>query len=225
MVSNPTGPKWAMYIDGYNFYYAIKKKLPPEELHLGWCDFGKLARGIIGERGTLVRIKYFTAPVGELGKTTGELGGERGRQAQWLRAVATIRSLEIIKGFHIRDDPGDESIRQRYRSEKETDVNIAIALILDAAGRLYDRAILVTGDYDQMPTVGAVTQEMGKSVEVWLPPGREKGRWREFDGAKQVRVDSITTAMLEQSLLPPRIHHPDGDIVAPEIWRPTNPSA
>ncbi len=39
-----SAPKWAMYIDGYNFYYAIKKRLPSTQLHLGWCDFGRLAR-------------------------------------------------------------------------------------------------------------------------------------------------------------------------------------
>jgi uncharacterized LabA/DUF88 family protein len=218
-----TAPKWAMYIDGYNFYYAVKNRLPREQLHLGWCDFGKLARQIIGERGRLTRIKYFTAPVGELGKTGGDTGSEQERQAVWLRAVATIPSLEIIKGFYTGDYSDDPALRHRSRSEKETDVNIAISLLLDAAKQEYDRAILVSGDYDQMPTVRAVTNDMGKSVEVWLPPGQEKGRWSAFDGAKQVSVDSITAPMLERARLPERIPHSDGPILAPEIWRAQKP--
>ena len=67
--------KWAMYIDGYNFYYAIKKN-PQTPIYLSWCDFGALADKIIRSRGALIGIKYFTAPVGKFGAPGGEEGGE-----------------------------------------------------------------------------------------------------------------------------------------------------
>jgi hypothetical protein len=85
-----------MYIDGYNFYCSINDREHLEYLHLGWCNFASLARQIIGNRGSLVSIKYFTAPVEEFGKP-----GERERQALWLRALETIPELEIIRGFHM----------------------------------------------------------------------------------------------------------------------------
>ena len=51
--------KWAMYTDGYNFSYAIKKRPEIAPIYLAWCDFGELASEIIRSRGTLIGIKYY----------------------------------------------------------------------------------------------------------------------------------------------------------------------
>ncbi len=202
-----SAPKWAMYIDGYNFYYAIKNELPSTQLHLAWCDFSLLAREIIDGRGALSRIKYFTALVD--GFERGAI--EKERQALWLRAVESIPSLEVVRGFYNGPYSDDRSIRYKRRREKETDVNIALALVGDADKQLYDRAILVSGDYDQIPAVRKVTKEFMRPVEVWLPPGHPITRhWKEFDGEERVSVRSITTAMLERARLA---------IEAPTIWR------
>lgn len=211
--------KWAMYVDGYNFYYAVKKRLGDKQLYLGWCDFRKVALEIIDGRGTLSRVKYFTSPVENLGAEGGERGSERDRQNVWLRALSTVPQLEVVEGFYTGNHSEDPSRRHKHRSEKETDVNIAIALVLDAAKRVYDRAILVGGDYDQLPTVRAVTEEFMRPVEVWLPPGQQKGRWAEFDHNSLVSVQSLSTNVLERCRLPDTIHHATGLIEAPSIWR------
>jgi len=81
----------------------------------------------------------------------------------------------------------------------------------DADQQMYDRAILVSGDYDQIPAVRKVTKEFMRPVEVWLPPGQPiTRRWKEFDGEERVSVRSIKTAMLERARLA---------IEAPTIWR------
>ena len=59
--------RWAIYVDGFNFYYAIRNRLSPDQRYLGWCDFRKLGNIIVAGRGSLSRVKYFTAPVGSLG--------------------------------------------------------------------------------------------------------------------------------------------------------------
>ncbi len=210
--------KWAMYIDGYNFYYAISNNREIADA-LAWCDFGALASEIIGSRGVVSRIKYFTAPVGSLDTSS----GEEGRQKLWLRAVRTISNLEVVLGFHNRDLSSDPFQRQKYRNEKETDVNIAISLVLDAAKDVYDAAILVTGDCDQMPAVRVASEEFARNVEVWLPPGREPGRWSEFKGNSLVRIMTITPEMLESVRLPDLIRHPGGNIQAPKKWRGASP--
>jgi hypothetical protein len=214
------GPaKWAMYVDGYNFYYAIKSGRAKIPLHLGWCDFGRLAREIIGDRGVLSKIKYFTAPVEDLGKSGGEGGSERARQAIWLRAVRTIPQLEVIEGFHNPDQPRESVERKKWRTEKETDVNIALALVLDAAKHVYDRAILLSGDYDQMPTVRALTDEWARRVEVWLPPGQALGRWSAFGDNPLVTVHHLTADLLSRSRLRDSIPVTGGTIEAPKSWR------
>lgn len=209
-----------MYIDGYNFYYAVKDNLPEKDLNLGWCDFGRLATRIVRDRGEVSRIKYFTAPVENLGKLGGEAGSERERQALWLRAVGTIRpTVDIVEGFHSGDHAQSPPYRHKSRSEKATDVNIAIALVLDAAKRVYDRAILVSGDYDQMPTVEAVTKEFMRPVEIWLPPGHAKGKWADLERLPLVTVHSITTKMLAESRLSENLRDERGRIEVPSIWR------
>lgn len=214
----PPTQKWAMYIDGYNFYYAIKDCPEITPIHLAWCDFGALANEIIRSRGSLTRIKYFTAPVGDLGRDGGEEGSERGRQRLWLRAVRTISDLEVVLGFYKRES-AEPSQRQRLRTEKETDVNIAIALVLDAAKEFYDSAILVTGDSDQMPAVRAASEEFARHIEVWLPPGQAKGRWSQFRASRFVSIHEIEPDMLERARLPDSIRHPGGTIQAPKMWR------
>lgn len=122
-------------------------------------------------------------------------------------------------GFHNRDLSPDPSQRQKYRNEKETDVNIAIALVLDAAKDVYDRAILVTGDCDQMTAVRKASEEFARHIEVWLPLGHEPGRWSEFNGHPFVHIKKITPVMLERVRLPDSIRHPGGTIQAPPKWR------
>jgi uncharacterized LabA/DUF88 family protein len=57
--------------------------------------------------------------------------------------------------------------------EKETDVNIATALIEDAVEDRYDTAILVSGDSDLRPAVAAVKRlRPGKRIIAAFPPGR-----------------------------------------------------
>lgn len=201
--------------------FLLRNQALPEDtpIYLSWCDFGALANEIIGSRGSLTRIKYFTAPVGDLGAIGEEEGGEKGRKKRWLRAVRTISNLEVVEGFHNREFSTNPSQRQKYRSEKATDVNIAIALVLDAAKGVYDSAILVTGDCDQMPAVHAASTEFARHIEVWLPPGQPKGRWSAFNGNRFVNMQAITPDMLERVRLPDSITHSGGTIQAPKMWR------
>jgi hypothetical protein len=133
--------------------------------------------------------------------------------------AADYRRPQVVEGFHNGDHSDDPALRHKSRSEKETDVNIAIALVLDAAKQAYDRTILLTGDYDQLPSVRAVSQEFMKGVKVWLPPRQNKGRWKEFDGDTRVSVHMITPELLQRAKLPDVIAHPKGKIESPVLWR------
>ena len=186
-----------MYIDGYNFYYGIwnRKELP---LGLGWCDFRKLAeQHLIGKDCVLERVKYFTSRVNDLEHSQ----GEDFRQERWLKAVNTIDRLEVIEGFYKPDD-------EKFRQEKQTDVKIAVELVLDAV-RLdgYDEAILVSGDIDLAPAVLAVQKEIPirKSVKLWTPLSKPSPRWQKLMRSDGVSCQEITPEMLADSRLPERI--------------------
>jgi len=116
-----------VYIDGYNFYYSISARQPPF-LKLGWCNFRTLAEKLVGKvfpGASVGAVKYFTANVGDFGIKPGEAK----RQRLWLEAlkVETRDQVQIIKGFHDKDESGI-----KLRLEKQTDTKLAISIIRDA---------------------------------------------------------------------------------------------
>lgn len=209
-----------MYVDGYNFYYAIKRHPELTPLHLGWCDFRRLAeRYMVPKGGDLVAVKYFTAPVGPFGKPGGEGGGENKRQALWLRAVRTIPAIDVVQGVHTGNHNGDAGSRSRSRKEKETDVNIAVSMVVDAAKDRVDRLLLVTHDRDQLPAIRAVAGIFAKTVDVWLPPNQETVHWGRLPSPDRVEIKRITRNMLSDCRLSDSLQDASGSFQAPKIWR------
>jgi hypothetical protein len=202
-----------MYIDGYNFYYSIKHFPGQTPIHLGWCNFQKLAEKLmLPPNGALSRIKYFAPPVAHLGEPGGPAGSEAARQSIWLGALKYLDLVEILERCHRGDRP-------KARKEKQTDVNIGVTMVADAAEGHCDRALLVTGDLDQVPAVKAVVTRFHKKVDVWLPPNRDASPWKFITAYPGESLRSNTPAMLRETRLPNRIETADGVIEAPKVWR------
>jgi uncharacterized LabA/DUF88 family protein len=182
-----------LYIDGFNFYYSIYNH---KELHrcVCWCDFRKLAeKHLLTDDYHLDRIKYFTSLVGEHGGVI-----EQERQKLWLKAVKNIDGLEIIKGYYQKHD-------HKPREEKQTDVNIAVEMLVDAFMHDdYDKAILLSGDLDLAPAALAVAEKIRKpkTVEVWIPPGQTAGRWKHVEKGTKVYCGHLDGEMLMKSRMP-----------------------
>ncbi len=211
----PQGNIVNVYIDGYNFYYSINKR---ETLHLGWCNFsklaGRLASRAFGEGWTLGAVKYYTSRVDE---DTEMNPGEIERRNLWLAALehGTGGKVLTVEGYHKPD-------RQKGRVEKRTDTNIAIGMIRDTLvpppitthapkkgrdeQRPCDAVILMSGDDDFWPVVEMIGREYGKEVAVFRPhddkrPLRENG-W--------VKVDRVAIEDLERSRLDDVIERSSG---------------
>lgn len=207
-----------MYVDGYNFYYAVKSEFKTKRLDsgleshigLGWCDFRLLASaaGLVGISERVARVKYFTAPVA-VEDPLHDRSGEKERQENWLAAARSIEGSEVILGRHLQP-PG------KGREEKQTDVNIAMELLLDAINPGgYDRAILLSGDTDLAPAVGTVMHRLPGSlhqagvqlrplrVQVLLPPMQSARGWSRYfkDRGSSVEITNTTEEMLAASLL------------------------
>ncbi len=78
MVADYEKRSW-LYVDGFNFYYAIKNSDLPKGL--AWCDLRSLGEQyLIREGSKLERIRYFTAPVKqysvEYGSDKGSIRGQ-----------------------------------------------------------------------------------------------------------------------------------------------------
>jgi hypothetical protein len=117
-----------VYIDGFNFYYAISKtsRRDLQLLKRGWCNLWLLGQRLVDKAfpgSSMGAVKYFTAAVGDL-----ELRPEEARrQALWLEALraGTGNRVRIVHGFYAQEEG-------KQRVEKQTDVNIAISMVRDA---------------------------------------------------------------------------------------------
>lgn len=207
----------ALYIDGFNFYYGVRNHFKAGEPQRGfslsglvWCDFRALIERHFLEPDTkLLLIRYFTAPVTEGVEARPD---EHERYALWLRAASTIPGLKPLFGYY-RTEAG------ALRQEKETDVNIAVELLLDGVAGNFDTAYVLSGDTDQIPAVAAAAFRLKeqKHVRVLVPPLQSTASWQrpylnymqqlkqrfqfQQQEPRQVDVKPLTEEILANSLL------------------------
>ncbi|MCS7041202.1 MAG: NYN domain-containing protein [Bryobacteraceae bacterium] len=239
--------KAALYVDGFNFYYGVRNHFKAGEPRRGfslsglvWCDFRALVERHFLEPDTkLLRIRYFTAPVTEQVEAKQD---EHARYENWLRAARTIPGLQVIFGYYRprrkaaknKEAAGDPlAAVDQLRQEKETDVNIAVEMLLDAIAGQFDTAYLLSGDTDQIPAVAAAAFRLRphRRVRVLVPPVQDPESWKKpwldymhqlkqrFDiqpsEPRQVDVLPLTEEILANSLL--RYDLPEA--ACPPYWR------
>lgn len=156
----------SIYVDGFNLYHGLHDKWRRRHL---WLDLGALGRAI-RPRSTLVKVKYFTAPV--LNEPSA-----LSRQSSYQAALTAHNPglIEIIQGRYQTKQKTCRSCNQSWTEyeEKETDVNIAVHLVSDAALGVSDAAIIVSADSDLVPAVKAA-QLMNPAlfIAAAFPPAR-----------------------------------------------------
>lgn len=141
------------YVDGFNLYHTIKNYRPNK------VDLWSLFEGMNTPDEQLVAVKYFSAYAYWLPKKT----ASHKRYVKDLEA----RGVEVILGqFKEKRAIGSHE-------EKETDINIALHLVLDGMDDRYDRAKLLTVDSDLVAAVReARRRRPDKSILIVKPPGR-----------------------------------------------------
>ncbi len=232
--------KTALYVDGFNFYYGVTSYFRREREQRGyslsglcWTDFRALAERHLMKPGqSLARLAYFTAPVTPAVETS-ERPGETSRYGLWMKALRTIPGVEVIQGFH-KPHGAEPGHAAKARDEKQTDVNLAVELLLDAANNVFEQAFVLSGDSDQIPAIIAAAYRIGngRRVRVLIPPGQDAEDWKkryapaayalrqrgiEFKslGPNQVDVQTLTEAQLANSLLPYVLP----EVECPDYWR------
>lgn len=154
----------AVYVDGFTVYYGLLAKGYRRYL---WLDYRALASRFVRRGDVLVGVKYFTSRVAKP-------AGSRLRQGVYLDALAAHGGVDIVEGKHEARPVRCPGCGDRWEKPKEkmTDVALATTLVLDASDDLFDTALLVCADSDQIPAVDAVRSRYGKRVILVSPPGR-----------------------------------------------------
>ena len=142
--------KIAVYIDGSNFYFSIKKRFNIK------VDIEKFCKKLVGNN-ELIKINYYISPLNQ--ETHPEQYLE---QQKFFDGLRKINSLNIILG-RLEKRKRDGEV---YYVEKASDVNLALDLVLDAEKGIYDESYLVSNDGDFSGAVKAVKDFNRKIIYV-----------------------------------------------------------
>ena len=149
----PFIPAVEVFVDGPNFHLAQQQ----EGIHVR-VDLNLLARRL-SKGFRLVKLNYYTSPLPNAGTSSYRA------QQRFFAQIARSARIELVLG---RNEPRiDRLSGRRYHVEKETDVNLAVDMVVGAYRDRYDVAMLVAGDTDYVRAVQAL-QERGKKL-IWCP--------------------------------------------------------
>ena len=207
----PAGERRVMaYIDGFNLYFGLKASNYQRYL---WLDLVALAGNLTQGTDGVVGVRYFTSLI------SGP-PAKRQRQTTYLEALQTHcgAMLRILYGKYQTED---RMCRQcgsvsPVPSEKKTDVNIAVEMMVDAYSDAFDTAFLVTADSDLLPPLEAIRRLFPqKRIVVAFPPGRNSMDLRRAAQA----FFTIGRAKFARSQLPESVVKPNGTVLTrPPTW-------
>ncbi|HEV7675863.1 MAG TPA: NYN domain-containing protein [Candidatus Angelobacter sp.] len=219
MEDNPNKPKTKVYgfVDGFNLYHAIDhfdhgvddSDKARYRKYKWLCLTSLIKRFVAPKTEELAGIEYFTTyPTWDDGK--------RMRHQVFASAQAVMGVHYTLGNFKDKTVTCRAECKHDFtmHEEKQTDINIAVAMI-DFADR-YDKLILVTADSDQVPAVKLLRKLYPEKRVAVLPPiGR---------GAKELsKVCHETFKMTEDHLkacqLPnPLPIHKNAVLIKPPTW-------
>jgi len=175
--------KVMFFVDGFNLYHAMKDMIEghsygghytrpnPAYNKYKWLDLEKLCEQFIDAKNgeELAGIKYFTAyALWKPGLV---------RHKLYVSALqAKCKNIEVVFG---KFKPGTKHCNLcnktfNTHSEKLTDVNIAIYLFENAYLDTFDKAVIVSGDSDLIPSILAIKRNFpNKKIGVIIPIGRQ----------------------------------------------------
>ncbi len=202
-------------IDGFNLYHAIHNMHPP---HCKWCNYKTLISHFLDADDILSRVLYFTAYAKwDAGKVA--------RHTAFTRALQHA-GIQVVLGQFKKKNPVCQKCFRRYtmRVEKESDVNLAVALTSMAYEDVFDKAILVSGDSDFVSTITFLREKFPRKRFGVVIPGDPRTA-NDLRSAAHFNK-SIERGHLLSSLLPQTIELEDGKIIScPAEYLPPPPEA
>lgn len=163
-------------------------------------------------RQRLVAVRYFTAPV--LNDP-----GAQSRQAHYIDAMESLHPsvLQVVNGRYQSKEVRCRGCGRTYTSyeEKETDVNLATSIVVDASRDAFDTALIISGDSDVAPAVRAAQSLRPRSfVAAAFPPNRASQELR----ALMPVSFTIGEAKIRQAQLPASFTAAGKTFRRPDKW-------
>lgn len=204
------------FIDGFNLYHSIDHL---RQDHLKWLNLFRLCQHFAPAPAfELRRVYYFSA------FATWRPGPYK-RHRQFVRALEAVGVTPILGNFKEKDRKCFRCHRSwKAREEKETDVNIALHLIMSAVKDEFDRALLVTRDSDLVPAVSMLRKEFPEREIRIITPVHQRHSLDLRNAAGKANCRKMKLYHLERSLLPKEVRDNRGKVVAvrPTKYDPPN---
>jgi hypothetical protein len=198
------------YVDGFNLYHGLHQAYGRRYL---WLDLEHLVQRV-RPRDKILAVRYFTS---ELRDDPAGLA----RQRAYLAALkARCASVDVVLGRYQTKTMTCRQCGSVWSSyeEKETDVNIAVTLVADAAAFASDIALIVSADSDLCPAIRtARSLNPQRRMIAAFPPRRSS-----FEIRTLIRKPfTLAAADIRNSLLPEVVASPDGNLIykRPGKWR------
>jgi len=182
----------SFYIDGFNVYHKINEYQEITGICYKWLNYKSLLESLLKPDQIIQRIYFFTA--------ISQFKGPESvvRHNKYITAHENLR-IKIIVGKFIRTklecrvkDCTYNGIKLFEKAEeKQTDVNLALNMVLDARNNQFDLCYLVSSDSDFVPALKKV-KEMGKQCGLIIPPQDKL--------VKVVKIDELINACYDDKL-------------------------
>jgi uncharacterized LabA/DUF88 family protein len=182
---DPFVPAVEIFVDGPNFNLGQRYEGVPFRVDLNLLA-NRLSRGY-----RFVKLRYYTSPLPDTRSHSYRA------QQRFFAQVARSNRIELVLGRH--EPRIDRETGRKYHVEKETDVNLAVDMVVGAYRDRYDVAMLVAGDSDYVRAAEAL-KDRGKQL-VWcpLPAQRRIDQLAKLaDGTKELDVKFLRTCALPQ---------------------------
>ena len=208
------------YIDGFNFYYGLRRARKAESRwgEYYWLDMVKFCRSFLGQDQELARVIYFTATPLSSDKSS--------RQSAFLNANKLLNGdlFEIVRGKYFTKDISCPYCNATFLrpEEKRTDVNISVRMMGDCERNNTDSLVLVSADSDLVPPLSYIQQyHKDKKVKVYFPPSdtcRDLTNHLKRNGGKPTLLQ-LNERRFQESLMPDTVQVDDKTVSIPKKWK------
>lgn len=150
----PQPPKLEIFVDGSNFNLAVGYDGVAHSV-----DLNLLATRLSRDY-HFVKLRYYTSPLPDVRSPAYR------RQQKFFDQLRRSRRIELVLGRH---EPRWDRDGRRYHVEKETDVNLAVDMVIGAYEDRFDVAMLVAGDTDYVRAIRACRRAASGSCGAIFP--------------------------------------------------------
>ncbi len=216
--------KTIVFIDGYNLYYGLLRHSPYK-----WLDLYTLFQHHILQNADVLEVRYYTAPV--LARMSDDADSPK-RQRTYLQALRKHlpHKVTIIEGKMVAATPFSRLVKsiaeaptldkvQVYRfEEKQSDVNMAVDMVVSALTNRCEQIVLCSNDSDLTAAFVSIKQ-YAPHIRLGLvtPVRSESARAVSKDLSQYADWSKVLSQIhLANSQLPAKI--PSTAIIKPDIW-------